>query len=630
MLTTTPEFDTEIAKRNNRRVYGKIQINWTSPEYDQDIVVEVNNEARISYKDQITNAIDDPRYKWLSLDGTCLADGTHHPAPSTEEEAVINEMGWWGAELSDGSAEWTTYPEITLTFSERPVQKIKCYGDSKRGEYPVDFDIEFYDIGEVLQHTENITGNTEVKWSKDLNLVDIAKIVYTIKKWSHAGRQCKIVTTLASVQTIHEGDEIFLINLLEERDVSAGSLPIGNISANELDIRIVNKDRLYDAGNENSPFRNLVRPNRIIRAWLGCKTNGSIEWIKLGKFKSGDWNVPEEELYTETSAKDMMEDLNTRKYSTSGVLIDNTLYDIAKSILDDFGLSEADGEYSIDTELNESEYTVPYAYMENIKHREALRMVVEAAMGQAYVDRDGVLRVEGPSFLDDLTVSQLTIDLDEIYKKNVPSLFETVKNKIIVTTQPFKPVSSKEDVYRAIDGITIPASDTKTVTVFYEQKPVLEAEALLENPPEGCTVYAATYYAWGAVITLQNTNAEEKTVVLYVKGKPLKVIGSQEIIAKDDQSILDDGELIYEFPKAHLVQTKTIAEKIAAKLLASYKDPRRDLTMDWRGNPALELTDRITTYDYRDENTADFHVIGQELSYDGVLTATLKGRRASA
>jgi hypothetical protein len=159
---------------------------------------------------------------------------------------------------------------------------------------------------------------------------------------------------------------------------------------------------------------------------------------------------------------------------------------------------------------------------------------------------------------------------------------------------------------------------------------VLEAEALLDNPPSGCSIYSATYYAWGAVITLQNTNAEEKTVELYVKGKPLKVIGSQEVISEDDQSVLDNGELIYEFPKNHLIQTKTIAEKIAAKLLASYKDPRRDLTMDWRGNPALELTDRITTYDYRDENTADFHVIGQELSYDGVLTATLKGRRASA
>ena len=93
MLTTTPEFDTEIAKRNNRRVYGKIQINWTSPEYDQDIVVTVNNEARISYKDQTINAIDDPRYKWFSLDGSCLADGSYHPMPSTEAEAVINEVG---------------------------------------------------------------------------------------------------------------------------------------------------------------------------------------------------------------------------------------------------------------------------------------------------------------------------------------------------------------------------------------------------------------------------------------------------------------------------------------------------------------------------------------------------------
>jgi hypothetical protein len=631
MIETSTGFDTEIIKRNYRKVYGKIQIDWTSPEYSQDVNISVNNEARISYKDHVVNEIEDPRYKWLSLDGSCIADGSYHPMPSTEEEAILNEVGWWGADLADAYGDFTISPVATLTFSGRPVYILKVYGDSKRGEYPVDFDIKLYDSEEALQHTENVVGNDQVKWEKDisgLGLTDIAKIEYIFYSWSHANRQCKIILLLNSVQTTHEGDEIFLIGLLEEREVKEASLPIGNISANELQIRIYNKDRIYDAGNTNSPFKNLIRPNRIIHAWLGCEVSGEIEWIPLGKYKSGEWKVPENEMYAETSATDLMEELSKKKYTTSTVLINNMLYDIAKDILEDFGLSEAAGDFWIDTELNEAEYTIPYAYLDSITHREALRLVVEAAMGQAYVDREGILRVEGPSYLEGLTTSQLTIDLDEIYQKDIPALYEKLRNKIVVTTQPFKPVDSKEDVYRSVDGITIPASSTKDITIFYEQRPVSEGEALLDNPPAGCTIDSAVYYVWGADITLMNTNATEQTVILYVKGKPFKISDAQEVIAKDDTSIGENGELVYEFPNNHFVQNETLANKIATKLLSSYKDPRRDLDMEWRGNPALELTDRITTYDYRDESTADFHVIYQELNYDGILEAVLKGRRA--
>jgi len=421
-----------------------------------------------------------------------------------------------------------------------------------------------------------------------------------------------------------------LISLLEERDVSVGSLPVGNISANELQIRVLNKDRMYDAGNPNSPFRNLVKPNRIVRAWLGCKVDGSIEWIPLGKFHSGDWNVPEDGLYAETSAVDLMEDLAKKKYTTSGVLQNVTLYDLAKDILEDYGLSEVDGEFWIDTELDGADYTIPYAYLDNITYREALRLVVEAGMGQAYIDRNGVLRVEGPSFLDSITDPSKTIGLDKIYSKNIPSRYESVKNKIIVKTQPFKPTVSKEDVYTSTEGITVGAESEKTVTVFYTSKPVMEAEALIEDAPTGCSVKSATYYAWGAVVKLENTDTSEHDVYLYVKGKPLKVVEPEEVVAEDSTSITENGVLEYEFAENHFVQSKTLAQKIANKLLEVYKEPRRDLDMEWRGDPALELTDLIRTYDYKDETEADFYIVQQNLEYDGVLRATMKGRRKSA
>src|SRR5690606_20899677 len=124
-------------------------------------------------------------------------------------------------------------------------------------------------------------------------VLGVVKQMLTITKWSHAGRQAKILELFTSVQEVYEEDDILLIHLLEEREVSRGSLPVGNISANEIDIRLYNKNRKFDAGNTASPLHNLLRPNRRIRAWLGVeKDSGDKEWVPLGVFWSGDWSAP--------------------------------------------------------------------------------------------------------------------------------------------------------------------------------------------------------------------------------------------------------------------------------------------------------------------------------------------------
>ena len=63
------------------------------------------------------------------------------------------------------------------------------------------------------------------------------------------------------------------------------------------------------------------------------------------------------------------------------------------------------------------------------------------------------------------------------------------------------------------------------------------------------------------------------------------------------------------------------AQAIADALLASVKDPRRDIEVDWRGNPALELGDRVEV------KGKDYHVIRQEIDWAGALSARLTGRK---
>jgi len=399
-LPVSQEF-LERIKADKRNIVGKIEITWTDPYLDQSIQVTTNEEARISWPNQVADSVESIPFKWASLDGSWVLDGTYHLAPETKEAAEKYQMGWWGKTLSGvGGAFSAPYPQLTVRFFPRPVFGLKVVGDDARGEYPVDFEIRLYDETGALAHTETVTGNDAVSWQKDisnLQLSSITKTVLEIHKWSHENRQVKISEFFTSVQEIYEDDDILQISLLEEREISQGSLPIGNISSNEIDIKLNNIDDKFHAGNIDSPLHQLIKKNRKIRAWLGLKLpeEGLIEYIPLGTFWSGDWLVPEQETYAATSGRDRLELLRKTTFSTSQVYINKSLYDLAIIVLEDAGVDS--NHYWVDTELQE--FVIPYAYFEPVSHREALRQIVEACMGQCYADRNDVIRVEGPSFI---------------------------------------------------------------------------------------------------------------------------------------------------------------------------------------------------------------------------------------
>lgn len=625
MLPVSAEFLTKI-KASFRNVLGKVVIDYTDPFIDQSITPTVNEQANVSYPAQTADAVIEPPYKWASLDGSWVLDGTYHLAPGVSD-AYENQMGWWGSSLAAaGGAFSVPYPKLTVTFFSRPVHSLKVVGDSKRGEYPVDFEIKLYRAGDVLMHTQTVTGNALVNWNLAITPVtEVVKMTLEISKWSHVGRQVKILEFFTSIQETYEGDDVLMIHLLEERDVSQGSLPVGNISANELAIRLDNTDHRFDAGNTTSPLYQLLKANRKIRAWLGVQLSDlSIEYVPLGTFWSGDWQVQDGDVWAYTEGRDRLELLRKSTYSTSQVTVDTTLYNLAVAVLQDAGLTTS--EYWVDTELQT--YPVPYAWFEPQSHREALRKIAEACMGQVYCDRGGIIRIEGPSFLAGKVVSDLTITSDDYFSQDQPVKWSEIANYIEVETQPLRPALVAEEVYRSNSPVNVPAASQKSLTLYYNNPPCIEAVASLEGATN-TVIQSATYYAWGADITLSNPGGLAENVTVVINAKPLRILNKERAIAQDAASITDNGKLKYTFPENPLVQTLTMAQAIADKLLATFKDPRRDIELNWRGNPALQLADRITAPDYKNVNTADFHVIYQALEFDGALQSVIRGRRAS-
>ena len=435
MLPTTASFDSAI-KATVRKFRAKVEVTWVDSDIDPTIVCTANDYNRIndaaevpSGNDNLQHAADGktvPAYKYAHLDQDLIADGTFHPFPGTAALSAANETGWWGKTECNSNGEWidstTTLPTttaipsganpiLTITFANRAINALLVTGESIYNEYPESFEVRIY-LGAALIHTETVINSVGTDWTLDgvswrKTLPDLP-ILYNcdsmqleIIKWSRPHRVVKIVEFYTGIVETYYDDDILNMSLLEEMLISDGSLPVGNISANELDLKLQNVEDRFFVGNTSSPIYTMIKRNRRIRAWLGTVLPPfnlnplleTVEWIPLGIFWSGDWQAEELGTYVSTSARDRMELLRKSMFEISDIYEDVTLFDLATTVMADAKLKMADMVYNIDAAL--AAITLPYAWFGKVSYFECIREICEACQGYAYVDRFGVVQIAG-------------------------------------------------------------------------------------------------------------------------------------------------------------------------------------------------------------------------------------------
>ena len=545
---------------------------------------------------------------------------------------VVNpaETGWWSAGISDMNGVFAVPPVLKFRFAPRPIHSLQVIGDSLRIEFPVDFDILLHSETAIL-HTESVRGSTQVAWRIIVPVIhNVVRQELRILRWSHPGRCSKILESFSVIRENYDGDQIISIGLLEELETARGTLPIGGVSANELSLTLYNEGHKFDAGNKLSPLSGLIKPNRRVRAWVGAETTIGMEYVPLGLFWTGEWQLSQDKLSVSARCLDRMEQLRLSAYETSQVMNTNLL-DLAIHVLQDAGLTVTD--YLLDSAL--ADWLVPNAYFDRITHREAIRLITEACLGYAYCDREGRVRIVSTRQLHDtfvLPVMPITptgavslghqITDDNYFSQTRPQDWGQVANKIEVESQPLI-TGAITELYRSPIPIELSAGQMEIVRVHFNEVPAVSVTASLTGAPTGTTIQLAEYFSWGARIGIHSASAGTCTLIL--NGRALQRRDKEIAVATDQQSIVRNGTLLYKFSANHLVQTTVIAQRLATMILASYKDPARDLNLNWRGNPALELGDIVSVAEHG--VTDRFKVVRQEIDIEGGLQATLNGRK---
>jgi len=413
MLSTSSAFTT-AATANVRMPTAKIEITWTDPYIDTSLLATSNDTNRGALLQQTADLVTITPYKWAYLGGAndpdkFVLDGTFYPFPSTTSEQAKNQVGWYGqtACASNGSFS-VTYPKLTQVFAARSMVYLSVTGSTIHNEYPVDFTIKLYNVSDTLLHTETKTGNNSVTWSKDISSANVntaTKLELEITKWSVGYTIVKIAECYTSLTETFEGDDIVSMNILEERETNDGTLPIGNISANEMDLELQNisitKNTTvipdpFSPSNTNSYLANYIKTNRRIKAYLGFTLpDTTIEYVPMGTFWTGDWKCEEKSATVSVSARDRMELLRNAIFSTCPVYENTTLYALAVAVLENAVLSipMTDLVYSVDTALQN--YTIPYAWFDKKSYMAIIKEIVEACRGYAYMNRNDVLIIKG-------------------------------------------------------------------------------------------------------------------------------------------------------------------------------------------------------------------------------------------
>lgn len=223
-----------------------------------------------------------------------------------------------------------------------------------------------------------------------------------------------------------------------------------------------------------------------------------------------------------------------------------------------------------------------------------------------------------------------SISRDDYYTRNQPAKSEELKNRVLVKYAPLVP-GTTDEVYRSPEAISLAAGASVTVEAEYSNVPCINAVADVDNEVGSTFTATADYYSWGAVVTVTNTGANPGTCEMFIEADPLTAAdGENYETAEDAASIAENGVLEYKFPDNQLIQIADNAAAIAAALITSYATARKDVSIAWRGDPALELGDEITVPIYHRPPAAailgDFYIFKQKLDFDGTVKMQTEGR----
>ena len=631
-MTRSADEIRDILKAESRRTVrhpaAEITIMWGGQGIDSArvfTVPEANNRA--SLKEQVIEPVGFQR-KWLF----CATEGTA-AGSLPNSEVLLNDnnppcvmpndansgflVGWWGTgtNISRGNGEFAQPTILRIDFGPQTIRnfRLRGYLDDKypnNKEFPTRFKVRAYrtegDNRVIQKYSDGRTAEVLVSDNNDVdytgefeeNLNYTTRLEFEILNWSHRNAFVKITAAFDGLTHTYDSDDILSLSILEEADGSIGTLPIGHISCNELNLTLQNIDDEYFIGNHNSRFAGMARNNRRIEPFVGfvCRNDadGKNEKILIpkGVYWSSDWNVSDQGTGASTTALDRLGRLQNIEYNGIGNIGNSdadaeasrwerqSLRNVAIDILTDLRNTDTnmkDLEFDIDEGLND--VVIEWAFFKKQSYFDVIKEIARAGLAYAYIDTPNQEEIDeakrrGVRCVDILRIKRLEKFALDVKDDTLEEIAEVITQDDIVT----KSITSKRD--NLVNVVSVP---------------------------------------WQAYQIAGDGRLEPVGDV-------------QPATEENHNSILEYGRVEYEYPQSALIQTEDAAREIAHQILRAFSVAPLSAEVNTFGDVTRHIGNiwNLPEYQKKGIDSRGYYAVTRiQTEFDGSLRQSVTCRRAT-
>lgn len=344
-----------------------------------------------SKPEQLADGIIETDYAYASLDSAwVIGDGKR--AAST----IYGQTGYVGKQLSGSGGAFAVHEQLTFTMaSPTMINHITIAFDNQLAEHAVDFDVAFFSAAGAEIGRWAVTGNSADALSLTAGgvytqVVGVKTYKLIVKKWSAAGRTCKVLECYSGSAELVTGEDRLISMVVDESSEPTGSPEAGAVMSSSLTLALDNADRRYDRENPEAIVYQTDMRKKRIQAYVGLVYgDGSAEVLLVGTFFVDNWGSGDGEIAKTVKASDMLAAMDRVTYKKTASL---TYPATVKNLIADafacagFGLLlEADVAYD--------NLTIPAEpNFDGASCREVLRYAAQIMNGSIFQTRDARIR----------------------------------------------------------------------------------------------------------------------------------------------------------------------------------------------------------------------------------------------
>jgi hypothetical protein len=550
-----------------------------------------NDTASVAQLAQTHDGIETLSGKYATLEaGGWVLDGT---CSLFSASVTALQTGYWSS-ISQLDRTFSANPTLSHAWTSNHTSfGFTLLFDDIADWYPEALTITAYDSANVTidSQTASIASCCQVI---DMPVTDYYKVTAEFTKTKTPYQRIRLAEEIFGYIQIFNRDNIVMGSILYEITPDSSSLP-----TSEMIIEIDNSDKRFNPINPNGVFSYLAQSQPMdVSIGVGSSSE-TLEYINMGRFYYTKTEPSSNYLTTKIIAHDLLHNMDKTTYK-KGATGNETVASLISAVVTDSGTGlEAIVSTAVSTVVISSALPL-------VSHREAIRMIAQAARSNVFINRDNKLE------LAELTVgtAQDTLDTNNMY--DYPKItFAEPTNKVEVSVIT-RGISDTVPTTKILYDSTLDINGTENTWVTYA------------NIGYNIAVYSSS----GTINTSLST--------FYLNGADLNITGTGNVTVKLSGYALSE----YDFPftldnvgtgeteqllkiQNNLINTNALASAVATWAY-NVANKRIAYTIQERGNPAREVGDTATIYDSFGENDNAL-IVKQQFNFDGTLSADTKG-----